>query len=156
MIAILYPKDDYTAADIGVKINALALNQKSKIYVVPKHYGRNQQSIYANLKKAKEPLLLMHDTTTLDSETAEELNFLLQNQVAVNAIIPQKSNLGLAPRNFNGIHEYDPKDPNGFLKPINEYLTSIGKQNTNKNTGVVLGLLAIILLGIAFSSDGKK
>ena len=38
LIAIIYPKEDYKAANVALKVQALAQSKNQRVYVVPKTF----------------------------------------------------------------------------------------------------------------------
>ena len=87
MITILYPKDDYEAANIALKAQALSQSDTTKIYIVPKHFGRNEDSIKQNLSKTKVALYIAFERE-VDYITLDELTYLDQRHVPIYCIIP--------------------------------------------------------------------
>lgn len=77
MITILYPKNDFDAANVAVKVQSLAQSRNQKIYVVPKHYGRNRTEVQESLKKSSVALLIAQSANEIDRDTLDELKVLI-------------------------------------------------------------------------------
>lgn len=166
MIILLYPEKDYTSADIAIKVQALAAgqNKAKNIYVIPKHYGRNENEIQKKMDKAKEVLLLAYDKLKLDDGTTKELDYLLDRGVKVHAIVPSEAELPNTPliERYNYAH----KDRKAFTETINTMVGYLSKQAAEelrdsthkKTTELMVVAMALVLSIVLLSSlgDGRK
>ncbi|MEJ0057676.1 MAG: hypothetical protein WDN75_19740 [Bacteroidota bacterium] len=114
MISILYPEGDYTSADIAIKLQSLAQAQAGQIFIVPKHFGRNDENVYKNLGSSETAILLSHDKFTLDDATKKELVFLLNNKAKIYSIAPVQSKRSLDLPVGISSHFYDQSEPGDF------------------------------------------
>jgi len=128
MISILYPEGDYTSADIAIKLQALAQAQANQVFIVPKHFGRNDENVYKNLKASKTAILLIHGKSTLDESTLTELKYLLKNKSRIYSIAPTqaKKSIKLPPGIFG--HFYDKRKPGDFLNTVQNIVTDLQNQ----------------------------
>ena len=93
MISILYNHGDFEAASIALKAQSLAQTSAvNKIYIVPKHYGRNQNELTMNLKKTKIAIFISHDIRKFDEDTKKELEFLKQKSIPIHYLVPTTFN----------------------------------------------------------------
>ncbi len=90
MLSILYPKEDYTAADVAVRVQALAAGEGQKIQVVPKHFGRNPQQVEKQLKQTAAALFIACDKLKLDADSKQELAVLQEKKRKIICVVPQR------------------------------------------------------------------
>jgi hypothetical protein len=83
MIAILYPKSDYTAESVASK---LELNFEW-IYIVPKRKFRNENVTQKKLSEVEYVLFIAFEDVKLDPTTKKDINYLKQNTKKIIAII---------------------------------------------------------------------
>ncbi len=153
MIGIIYPKDDWTAADLAIKIKALGANspENLKIYSTPKNTRRDEEEIKMKLRKVNHGLFIAYDKLDIDKETGWELNFLLERNVPIFSIVPegmQKAlkNMGIKTH----IYSYEPNNIIDFNNTIKSILSEMGDARENQNEGNIGELLALLaLIGIA-------
>jgi hypothetical protein len=160
MLTIIYPENDYTSADIAIRVQALAQGQGQKIYVVPKHLGRNEENIFKNLKKTDTVLFIAYDKTQLDNSTLDELSWLTKNNKLIHAIVPDnmKMDLGqnLRAYTYSQMNHYD------FAAGINRFVNQLQNEQKvkngtkNDNILVLVGLLVLSILFLSLVNDGKK
>ena len=86
MITILFPEDDYQAAEIAVKTEALV--ERNDLYIVPKYPWRKEDLVWENLDKTDMALFIAFASKGLDKRTSRELEYLLNKQVPVYALLP--------------------------------------------------------------------
>lgn len=158
MISILYPKDDYTSADIAIKLQALAADQANKIFIVPKHYGRNKENINKNLAKSRTAIFLSHDMSELDPSTRKELELLLAHKANVYSITPTQSKKSMIlPKGITSHYYYDQQQPGDFLNTVKKIADDVQKKkNASSDFGALLVVMALIILVIAAFDNGKK
>lgn len=152
MITILYPKDDFDAANVAVKVQSLAQSRNQKIYVVPKHYGRNKTEIQQKLKKASTVLFIAQSSKELDQGTIEELKFLQSEGTKVIGFIPFGLVLPKSLENYISLERYHEGNSSELRSVIIEYLSKIQKNQDTSGLLVVLGLILFLFL-LAFNSD---
>jgi hypothetical protein len=162
MISILYPKEDFTSADIAIKLQALAQEQSEQIFIVPKHFGRNEENVYKKLSESNTALLLLHDKLALDDATRKEVNFLLKKGATIYSIAPNeaKSSLNLSKKKKVSSHYYDRFKSGDFLKTVQDIINHLNMRKEAKSSdndlGIILLVLALIILVIAAFSNDKK
>lgn len=88
MITFIYPKDDWTAAEIVVKMQALAASQNIRVYSPPKNTRRDEREIAMKLAKTKYSIFLAYDAHTIDEDTAWELKFLSERKTKIYSVVP--------------------------------------------------------------------
>jgi hypothetical protein len=157
MISILYPKDDYTSADIAIKIQALAQNQPGTIFIVPKHFGRNDINVQKNLLGSSSAMLLLHDKRSLDVDTKKEIELLVKNKKKVFCIAPKQSKPYLKLPPVITPHFFDPSKPGDFLATVQRISGELKDQkDKGGDFGMFLIMLALIMLIISSFNDDKK
>jgi coenzyme F420-reducing hydrogenase delta subunit len=152
MLTILYPEGDYTSADIAIRTQALAQGQS--VYVVPKHYGRNEETVFKKLQKSKDVLFIAYDKMTLDAHTTQEIQFLLEKGKTIHAIIPDAL-LGMSPR--AKIYTFSKTNKSDFAQAIQTFMNSVKPLHpaiTSKQSkdDAFLALIGVLLLSILFLS----
>lgn len=152
MITILYPKDDFDAANVAVKVQALAQSRNQKIYVVPKHYGRNRTEIQESLKKSSVALLIAQSANEIDQDTLNELKILIDYKKKVIGFIPDKLSLTKSIENSITLEKYHKGDSNELRSGIINYLARVQKNQDASSILVVLGLILFLFL-LAFNTD---
>jgi len=83
MIAVIYPKADYTAEEVTSK---LELNLEW-VYIVPPKMFRNENVTQKKLDKVKYAVFIAFEDVKLDPTTKNEINRLKQNNKKIIAII---------------------------------------------------------------------
>ncbi len=159
MLAIIYPEKDYTSADIAIRTQALAKGQGRNVYVVPKHYGRVEESVYKQLAKSKFALLIAFDVKNIDTNTKNELDFLARRGVKIHAIIPDNMEIDL----FDGLkfYRYSKTNESYFASVVQAFIEGLQTQlpkNKNKADEIltIVGTLLLTILYLGLVSDGKK
>lgn len=150
MLSILYPKEDYTAADVAIRVQALAAGEDHKLYVVPRHFGRQQEQVQKNLHKTTAALLIACDQTRLDESCKQEIDFLIEKKKRIIGVVP--ANFELLPVGIE-IYNYTQGNAKSFADTVQHFVDQLkqapsGKKNQETNLLVVGGLLiaGIILL----------
>jgi hypothetical protein len=146
-----------------VKVQALAQGQGQKMYVVPKHYGRNEQNVFNNLKKSKNNLFISYDKTQLDTSTSNELKYLNESGKRVYAIVPNNMNMTSNKDNQSHFHTFSYSQNNqiDFAQSIQKFIIQlendekVRQKKKELNVLVVVGvlLLSILLLGLIVKND---
>lgn len=160
MLTIIYPENDYTSADIAIRVQALAQGQGQKVYVVPKHLGRNEENISKNLKKTDSVLFIAYDKTQLDESTLTELSWLTKNNKLIHAIVPDNMQMGLG-QNLR-TYTYSQMNHSDFAVSINRFVSQlqseqqVKKGTKNDNILILVGLLVLSILFLSLVNDGKK
>lgn len=152
MITILYPKDDFDAANVAVKVQALAQSRNQKIYVVPKHYGRNRTEVQESLKKSSIALLIAQAANEIDQDTLDELKALIDYKKKVIGFIPDELSLTKSMENSITLEKYHKGDSNELRSGIINYLARVQKNQDASGILVVLGLILFLFL-LAFNTD---
>ncbi|WP_421890517.1 hypothetical protein [Marinoscillum sp.] len=154
MITIIYPKDDFDAANVAVKVQALAQSRNQKLYVVPKHFGRNEISVEQNLKKSSVILLIAQSASAFDEQTLSELRLLQNLNKKIVGFIPV--DLGLPQeieRNIT-LKRYHKGDSTALRKEIVTYLTEVQAKQDAGGFLIVLGLILFLFL-LAFNNSDE-
>ena len=173
MISIVYCERDFEAAGIALKVQSLSQNQPVRIYIVPKHYGRNQEEIQRNLLQTTVAVFLAHDVGTLDAATKSELDFLVDAGIPIKYIVPSNYRfLGFNRSIDNGsVYRYaaQKSDADTIVEDIAATLNELQsqlhdgqlkfnlvQQSKSRDSAGAVGLiilLAIVLLGLLVSSE---
>lgn len=165
MISILYSAQDYEAASIALKLQSLSHGQAVRVYIVPKHYGRNEAGIAQNLNKTQAALFLAYETTCVDDATLNELAILRHRGVPIRYVLPVSFNPGQIPAEASEVFRYHANSMSNetLLRDLSQTITSLNMQVTQRNftapkdkmsialVGVMVGL-SLILLGMVASS----
>lgn len=160
MLTIIYPENDYTSADIAIRVQALAQGQGQKVYVVPKHLGRNEVNILKNLNKTDTVLFIAYDKIQLDASTLKELSWLTNNNKLIHAIVPDNMKIDLG-QNLR-IYSYSQKNHSNFAVGINKFVNQLQSEQKvkevtkNDNILILVGLLVLSILFLSLVNDGKK
>ena len=160
MITLLYTKDDYVAAEMALKIQAIGAGQGQKFYTVPKHYGRKDEQVYKNLDKSNIALLIAYENHQIDEQTAEEIRHLDSKNKKIVAIVPHDFQGLFLSKNIEP-YKYTRTDQNSLLLAIQQYVNQLKQQpqsEENKDSGIFAAIMMLIvgLLLIAFITDDKK
>jgi hypothetical protein len=149
MIAFLYPKEDWTAAEIALKVQAVAASQNLEVYSVPKFQKNRNDQIFQKLSKATQAIFLARDVKLVDADTQEHLKFLKEKGKPVYFILPTGMEAEARGLGFvKDIRTYNPEDKMAII-PIVEQLLGELKNDTNAEGAaafiVLVGLLLLIL-----------
>lgn len=150
MITILYSESDYSAADIAIKVQAIAQGKGTKIYIVPKHYGRIEENVYKNLRKSTIVLFLAYDKTKIDNSTRKELEFLINKGKNIYSIIPVNMELPIINKSQNiKIIQYHKKGKIEFVNEIKNILSKLVLKNRSRQRDKdFIGLIGFLLISI--------
>jgi hypothetical protein len=150
MIAFLYPKEDWTAAEIALKIQAVAASQDIEVYSVPKFQKNRKELIFQRLSKTSQAIFLAYDVKSIDEDTQDHLMFLKEKKKPVYFIIPKDMENTVGALGFaQNIRLYDPADKMAII-PITESLLEDLKNDANREGMAVFIVLVGILLMILF------
>ncbi len=140
MIALLFPKTDFEAVNIAVKVDALVENKP--IYIVPKYPWRKENLVYKKLNDTQIAFFLASSNDhKIDELTENELKFLLDRGIDVFAMVPK----GYSLKNFKDklyVIEYESED-----QLLEELRKVIGKQIEREKTEEFI-LETILTLGM--------
>jgi hypothetical protein len=150
MIAFLYPKEDWTAAEIALKVQAVAASQDIDVYSVPKFQKNRKEQIFQKLSKVSQAIFLARDVKLIDEDTQEQLKFLKEKNTPVYFILPKEMENEAGALGFSkNIRTYDPSDKMAII-PITEHLLEDLKKETNAEGMAVFVVLVGLLLLILF------
>ena len=150
MIAFLYPKEDWTAAEIALKIQAVAASQDIEVYSVPKFQKNRKELIFQRLSKTSQAIFLAYDVKSLDEDTQDHLIFLKEKKKPVYFIIPKDMENTVKALGFaENIRVYNPADRMAII-PITESLLEDLKNDANREGMAVFVVLVGMLLMILF------
>ncbi len=165
MITILYNQNDYEAASIALKAQSLAQNSSvEKIYIVPKHFGRNNTEVSGNLAKTKVAIFISYDALKIDPMTKKELDALNNNKSLIHFIIPNKFNENLLTSfKIKTINKYHGNNKAQIITDLSNTISNFSSKKTGKQSdssdssgALVLVGLVLLLLGLAATSGSKK
>lgn len=149
VIIFVYPKEDWTAAEMAMKMQAFAASQDIDVYFPPKAGRRNEELIARKLSKGKYAIFLAHDKTELDDDTKWEINYLKKRGTPLYSIVPDNmvnniKNFGI----INNIYEYDANNPEELKNALEKLLRKIKASSSDSDAGALLTFLAVVGLGI--------
>jgi hypothetical protein len=146
MIAFLYPKEDWTAAEIALKIQAVAASQDIEVYSVPKFQKNRKELIFQRLSKTSQAIFLACDVKTIDEDTQDQLMFLKEKKKPVYFIVPKDMENTVTALGFTEtIRLYDPADKMAIIQ-ITEKLLQDLKKDANEGLAVFIVLVGMLLL----------
>ncbi|GAB4340884.1 MAG: hypothetical protein OHK0038_20430 [Flammeovirgaceae bacterium] len=157
MLTILYSEGDYTAADIAIRVQALAQGQGQQLYVSPKHFGRNEESVKKALSKSKNALFIAFDKTTIDDKTLQEIKYLQSIPCKIYAIVPMEMTLPNIPMD---VYKFQSKNFSNFVEVVQNFIKHLSENNSKspKNNQLLIGtgilILSILLLSL-FDNEKK-
>jgi hypothetical protein len=160
MISILYSERDYEAANTALKVQSLSQNQPVSIYIVPKHYGRNEIDVYRKLDKTKAAIFIAVDGKKADDITLYELERLKNNKVPIKFIVPYRYNIDYFKPKESDIYRYYPNTTkNNLVRNLSNTIQELNSQVAAKdkdNTMAAIILAALLLLGLSTASKSSK
>jgi hypothetical protein len=153
MITFIYPKDDWTAAETVMKMQALAASQGSDVYSTPKNTRRNINDINMKLAKTRYAIFIAIDAENIDADTQQELKTLSESRAEIYYVIPEEFEQKLHTK--GQVYRYRRSDyPLSLINSVKQVLSDIErKQKTlqdQTDTGDLIALLAIIGLLLFF------
>ncbi|NAY82369.1 MAG: hypothetical protein GU362_05770 [Thaumarchaeota archaeon] len=128
MITFLYPKDDWTAAEAVMKIQALAASQGYNVYSTLKNTRRNINEINMKLAKTKYAIFIAIDAKKIDADTQQELKTLSESSAEIYYVIPEKFEEKLSIKENAHVYKYIRSDPNSLFNSVNQVLGDIEKK----------------------------
>lgn len=150
MITFIYPEGDWTAAEIAIKIQALASSQGHQVYSPPKVGRRDQQSIARKLSQSKYAIFVAFDETAIDDATQWELRTLSDTNATIYAVVPEPMQ---HPFEDLALHShpyyYTPGDIDQFITTANMIMDEIRTQGRT-NGGELLVLLLLFGMLVLF------
>jgi len=156
-IGIIYSEKDWTAADIALKIQAIAFSKDIDCFISPKHTVRNDDKVLLSLRKCSHILFLSHDIKNPDEITVKELNYLKDKPIIAIVKKPFKK---LENITFKNIIEYETsKNAIEYLKKLIDNVSKNQKSikiKKEENNVLLLGLTALLLLLLVGSTNNKK
>jgi hypothetical protein len=157
MIAFLYPKEDWTAAEIALKVQAVAASQNIEVYSVPKFQKNRKDQIYERLSKSTQAIFLAYDVMVIDEDTREELKFLNEKRIPVYFILPKGMNGEINKSGSpNTIRTYDPANKMAIIQITERLLEDLKKDANAEGLAVftvLVGLLLLILFLVLSASN---
>lgn len=170
-IAILYPKNDWTAADTALRLDAIASFKNLNGFIVPKYPNRDDESLIPKLGRSKYAIFLMFDKNILDTTTKQDISFLLERGAKVYCIIPHTSlnyfkNIFAQHASHSNnknivIISYYKGSKTDLENSINDILEEIKKKEekvhkANRDMVMALVLTGLLLLVLSALSKNKK
>ena len=147
MIAFLYPKEDWTAADISLKVQAIAASQNVEVYSVPKFQKNRKEQIFQRLSKASQVIFLAHDIEHIDEDTREQLCYIKEKKIRTFFIVPPVMEPEIRKLGFHrDIKTYDPKEKVALLNITNALIDELKKNSNAEGMAVFLVLLGLLVM----------
>jgi len=152
MISIIYPKDDFLAADIAIKTSMDF--EDIDVYPVPKYPGRNENLVFTNLRKSLGVIFIMTDPNIkIDTKTKKELKFVLEEGKEIYLIVPE--GVETIKNLKNKTITYNPYDINDLIEKINRTIKQFQSQKQQKDI-IILSLLLMVLALLLFHAQTSK
>lgn len=152
MITLIYPKEDWTSAELSTKLQALASSRDIEFYTTPKHGKRDEEHIARKLSNTDKAIFLAHDITSLDENTRWELKSLIKNNADIYLVAPDPLESELRELGFDNsqIYSYEEGDSHGFHAQINKLMSRLDEQSPGEGGDlaaflIILGLLLLLL-----------
>jgi hypothetical protein len=157
MIAFLYPKEDWTAADIALKVQAVAASQDIEVYSVPKYQQNRREQIYQKLSKVSHAIFIARDIKTIDPDTREHLNYLKDKGKDVYFLVPAGMESEAEALGFQrNIRTYDPANPMAILQIAESLLTDLRQQADAEGLAIFIVLVGMLLLILYLALSAAK
>lgn len=157
MIAFLYPKEDWTAADIALKVQAVAASQDIEVYSVPKFQQNRKDQIFMKLSKISQAMFLARDVKVIDTDTQEHLKFLQQKRKPVYFILPKGMENEAKALGFSeNIKTYDPEDKMAIIRITEGILADLKNNADAEGAAVFIVLVGLLLLILFLALSASK
>ncbi len=151
MITFIYPEGDWTAAEVAIKIQALASSQGHKVYSPPKVGKRDEEDIGRRLSRSKYAILVAYDSPSLDPSTKWELETLSSNNATIYSVVPHSMRVELEALGVrNNLKSYDFDDIDHFIQAAEAIMDDIRSQQSSGTGGELLVLLLLFGMLIFF------
>ncbi len=164
MLTILYPKEDYAAADVAVRVQALAAGENQTIQVITKHFRRNQEQVDQQLNQTTAALFIACDRLELDESSQQELTELRDKNCKIICVVPENF-VGL-PNNQLERYTYTQGDIGSFAETVQKFVdelkhaqyTPVPAQKTDNGATLLIagGLLVAGIIFLASLNNDKK
>ncbi len=153
MITIFYNEFDPAAADVALKLQSLCGSMyKSKIFICPRHNGRNVKEVNDKMIGAIDALFLAHNTLSIEGMAQNDIAFFKEMLPAVNIkyVVPVNFKMGAFERmgSAHNIYRYR-TGAQGYVI-INDLHLALNRMCHYQNGDMVdiMIALAIMLFGI--------
>ncbi len=165
MYSFIYPKEDWTAAEIAANLQAFARSRGVALQVIPKHYGRTKKIVSNILSNTKFAVVIAYERKKLDRMTIYEINALKKKKVPIIMILPddfdfsQVNRILSDYRSNSAVYQFNretatPESIQNFIKRNMQNLTKLLKKvpkkapgnSDNRDLFVLLGMLFFLLL----------
>jgi len=170
MIAFLFPNQDYTAADLSTRVQAMAAMRGLKVYSPPRNFNLSayrQVDVARKLSQCRFALFAAHDVQVLDDLSREELARLTASGTQVYSIVPSGMVDGLRDAGLTEhVYAYHPgreSELPAIVKQIMDAAAGPGREKGKATPGgngrelglflLFVGLLALLIA--AFATDEK-
>ena len=151
MITFIYPKEDWTAAEMAMKVRGLAGSRNLRVYTTPKHGKRDNEQVYNKLKDTKYAIFLAYDQTEIDLETREELNFLKKHGIPVYFVIPDTMEENVTVLGFEkDVYTYKLGNRENLTQILKTILMELTSRDDKKEDFWVLIVLVGLILFVLF------
>ncbi len=151
MISFIYIKEDWTAAELAMKVRGLAGSKNVKVYSTPKHGQRDDEQVYRKLSKTEYGIFLAYDKVVIDKTTLAELRYLKKNKIPIYFIIPHQMEGKIHNLKFNKktTYPYDRSNINDLQKILNTVISELILANSDDGDFwdllMIIGLILFVL-----------
>lgn len=158
MLTFIYPKGDWAAVELVIKIQALAASQDYKVYVTPKNTRRDEINIKRRLKNTKYAVFVAIEANTIDEYTKEELKFLKTLGIPIYTMISKEFSRCKDAREIINLLEkdkifiVDKNNPKSIINTLSKILRDIkeGEQQKGEDIAGTIALTAVLGLLLLF------
>jgi len=159
LITFLYIKEDWTAAELAMKVRGLAGSKNIKVYSTPKHGQRDDEQVFRKLKQTEYGIFLAYDQLQIDKTTLSELRFLKENKIPVYFIIPYQMKESISNLKFTRktIYTYDLSNVDDLKRILNTLIAELTiAKSENSDFWDFLIILGLILLTLYLFSTPEN
>jgi len=139
MITFIYPRDDWTAAETIMKMQALAASQGYSVYATPKNTIRDMDYIKIELSKTRYAIFIAIDADSIDDDTNYELSFLKDKNIETYYVVTE----GLEIEESDNVFRCG-STPEDTLESIQK-IQSMRKEGDDGEKSAALASIGIIL-----------
>jgi len=149
MITLIYPAGDFTAANIAIKLQALAYDKKIKVYIVPKHFGRKKVNVILNIINSNLIIFFIYDVDIIDVGTRDEIRYALAKRKKIISIIPTTVKWPFQASANIKLIKYQRSNPQTLINNIQGFITDYDASKTTAIFGIALVLLSLLMLALS-------
>jgi hypothetical protein len=143
VLSILYPHDDYTAADIAMRVRALAAGENRRVQVMGGGRYATSQKRENQIDRTQAALLIARIGYIVDEEVVQSVLSLRARRRRVVCLLPQSFTPDLFDPGAVERYVYEPNDPRTLGRITLQFSTELA---TSKSSRLVDRLLVASVL----------